>query len=115
MHKIRKELSIFDKDKEILIIHINSKESKNMLLSCFYRPRKGITENLTAYHNSMFQRGQNEKKKSFLIGDFNRNCLNYNEDSNIRHFYHKMFIPLIDKTKRVFKNSAIIIENILRF
>ena len=57
MHKIRKDLSISAKEKEILISHINSKESKNMLLSCFYRRRKGITENLTAYHNSIFQRG----------------------------------------------------------
>ena len=78
---------------------------------------KGITENLTAYLVSIFQGVQNEKKKSFIIGDFYLNCLNYNEDSNIRHFYHKVFglgfIPLIDKPTRVYKNSAAIIDNIL--
>ena len=45
------------------------------------------------------------------------NCLNYNEDSNIRQFYHKVFelgfIPLIDKPTRVCKNSATIIDSIL--
>ena len=117
MYKIRKDLSIFDKYREILTIEIISKESKNMLLLCCYRSPKGITENLTAYLASIFQGVQNQKKKSFIIRDFNLNCLNYNEDSNIRHFYHKMFalgfIPLIDKPTRICKNSATIIYNIL--
>ena len=117
MYKIRKTLSISDKDKEILTIEIISKESKNMLISCCYRSPEGITENLTAYLASIFQGVQNEKNKIFIIGDFNLNCLNYNEDSNIRHFYHKVFelgfIPLIDKPTRVCKNSATIVDNIL--
>ena len=45
------------------------------------------------------------------------NCLNYNEEDNIKHFYHKVselgFIPLIDKPTTVCKNSATIIDNIL--
>ena len=49
MYKIRKDLSISDKDKEILTIEITSKESKNMLLSCCYRSPKGIMEILTTY------------------------------------------------------------------
>ena len=117
MYKIRKDLSIFDKYSEILTIEIISKESKNMLLLCCYRSPKGITENLTAYLASIFQGVQNQKKKSFIIRDFNLNCLHYNEDSNIRHFYHKMFelgfIPLIDKPTRICKNSVTIIYNIL--
>ena len=47
-----------------------------MLHSCCYRPPKGITENLTTYFASIFKGVQNEKKKSFMIGDFNLNCLN---------------------------------------
>ena len=60
---------------------------------------------------------QNEKKKSFIIDNFNLNCLNWNEYSSVRHFYHKLFklgfIPLFDKPKRVCQNSAKIIDNIL--
>ena len=116
MYKNKKYLSISDKDKEILTIEIISKESKNMFISCCYRPPKGITENLTAYLASIFQGVRNEKKKIFMIGDFDLNCLNYNEDS-MEHFYHKVFefgfIPLIDKLTRVCKNSETIIDNIL--
>ena len=86
------------------------------MISCSCRPPKGITENLTAYLASIFQGVQNEEKKMFIIGDFNL-CLNYNEGSNIRRFYHKLFklrfISLIDKPTRVRKNSAAIIDNIL--
>ena len=76
MHKIRRDLSISDKDKEVLTIETFNKESKNMLLSCCHRPPKGITENLTAYLASIFQGVQNGKKKNFIIGIFNLNCLN---------------------------------------
>ena len=45
------------------------------------------------------------------------NCLNYNEGSITKHFYHKVFelgfIPFLSKTMRIIKNSVIIIDNIL--
>ena len=63
IYKVRKDLSISDKDKEILTIEIISKESKNMLLSCCYRPPKGITENLTAYLVSIFEEYKMRKRK----------------------------------------------------
>ena len=117
IHKIKKDLSIYDKDKEILTIEIITNESKNMLLSCCYRSPKAIKETLTAYLTSIFQGVPNEKKKSFIIGNFNLNCLNYNEDNNIKHFYHKVFelgfFPLIGKPSRVCKSSATLINNIL--
>ena len=112
MYNIIKDISNSDKDKEILTTKIINKESKTMLLSCCYRPPKGITENLTAYLTSIFQRVENEKKKILIIGDFNLNWLNYSEDSNRKHFYHKAFefgfIPLIAESTRACKNSAII-------
>ena len=70
-----------------------------------------------AYLASMFQGVQNGKKKSFIIGDLNLNCLHYNEDRNIIYFYYKVFelgfIPLIENPTRVCENSATIIDNIL--
>ena len=59
-----------------------------MLLSCCYKHPKGIMENLTDCLTSIFQRVQNEKKKSFTIGNFNLNCLNYKWRQQ-----HKTFLP----------------------
>ena len=67
MYKIRKDLSISVKDEQILTIEIISKENKNMLISCSYRPPKCITENLAAYLASIFQGVQNEKKNEELF------------------------------------------------
>ena len=53
MYKITNELYISDKDTE-----------NKMLLSCCHWPPKDITENLTPCLASIFQRVQNEKKKS---------------------------------------------------
>ena len=57
-----------------------------------------------------------KKKKLFVIGNFYLNCLNYNEDSNIKHVDHKLFelgfIPFTDKLTRVCKNSMKRIGNI---
>ena len=117
MYKIRKALSVSDKDNEILTNEIISKESKDMLLSCCYMPPKGITENLTNYLTSICRRAQNKKKKSFIIGDFDLNCFNDNEDSNMNIFTTKClslgFVPLIDKSARICKSSATIIDNTL--
>ena len=111
-YEIRKNRSISDKVKEILTIEIICKESKNMLLSCCYRPPEALKENLTFYLTYIFQRVLNQEKISFIIGDFNLNCLNYNDGSNIKHFYHKVlelgFLPPIDKPKRVCINRAMI-------
>ena len=86
MYKIRKDLSISDEGKEILTIEIISKESKSMLLSCCYIA-------VTFRECKM--------RKNFYNGRF----YDLIEDSNIKHFYHKVFefgfIPLIDKPTRV--------------
>ena len=70
MYKIRKDLSVFDKDNEIITIESISKESKNMLLSCCYRLPRGIKENLTGHLTSIFQSVQNEKKETFCNWQF---------------------------------------------
>ena len=83
MYKITNELYISDKDTE-----------NNMLLSCCHWPPKDITENLTPCLASIFQRVQNEKKKSFMIGNFSLNCLKYNIGRNIKHFTTNLFLLL---------------------
>ena len=44
------------------------------------------------------------------------NCFNYNEDRNVKYFYHKVFqlgfTPVMEKPTRVGKNILIIIDNI---
>ena len=90
MYRIRKDLSIYDKGKKILTSEIISIESRTYCFLAVIGLLR-VSENLTAYLASVCQGVQNDKKKSFIIEDFNLNCLNYNEGSNIRRFHHKVF------------------------
>ena len=50
------------------------------------------------------------------MGDFNINCLNYEENNSVRNFLNNLFqkgtIPLINKPTRVTVKSATLIDNI---
>ena len=57
-----------------------------------------------------------ENKKCFVVGDFNRDCLKYQEKLEIHNFYNNIFergdIPVINKPSRVTTKTAAIIDNI---
>ena len=88
---------------------------KNALLFCCSRPSKGITENLSTYLITIFDKVQNVKKGCFIIDNFNLGYLNYNEDNKSKSFYFKVcdhgFSLLVDKSKRVRKIDETIIDN----
>ena len=55
---------------------------KNILLSCCYRPPSGDSENLSAFLlNKIIEKSISEKKKSYIIKDFNMICLKYHENT----------------------------------
>ena len=57
-----------------------------------------------------------ENKLYFVTADFNLNCLEFHQSSEIRQFFNKMFkkgaIPLINRPIRVTISSATLIDNI---
>ena len=57
-----------------------------------------------------------ENKLDVVIGDFNLNCLEFHQSSEIRKFFNNMFekgaIPLINRATRVTISSATLIVNI---
>ncbi|XP_065654575.1 uncharacterized protein LOC136081205 [Hydra vulgaris] len=117
-HCCRNDLCVSDGDGEILTIEIINERTKNILISCCYRPPDGVSENLSMFlQQKVIAKGNNEKKKNFLIGDFNMNCFDYNDDNKVRNFYDAIFesgaIPLINLPTRVTKNSATLLDNII--
>ena len=57
-----------------------------------------------------------ENKLYFVTVDFNLNCLEFHQSSEIRQFFNNMFekgaIPLINRPTRVTTSSATLIDNI---
>ena len=113
------DVSVSDKDKEILTIETSRKNDKSRLLSCCYRLPNGDSENLRVFlQNKIIEKSVSEKKISYMIGNFNMNCLKYLDlNAKTKHFYDKTFekgdIPIINCSTRISEHSANLIDNIL--
>ena len=116
-YKVRNDLSVSDKNTEILTIEIINKETKNILLSCVYKPPTGDNEVLSTFLLRSIEDSKYERKKLFTIGDFNLNCFCYGKNEKITNFYDSLFsqgaFPLITKPTRVAGDSATLIDNII--
>ena len=76
-------------------------------------PKYGSPE-YGSHLNNILQKVSYENKKCFVVGDFNKGCLKYQEKSEINNFYNNIFergtIPLINKLTRVTTKTATIID-----
>ena len=64
-HCCRNDLSVSDGDGEILTIEIINERTKNILVSCCYRPPDGVSENLSMFLQQKVIAKGNKKKKLF--------------------------------------------------
>ena len=115
-YKVRNDLSSSDCDREILTIEVTNSETKNFIISCCYKPPGGNTQNFNESLNQIFQYANKENKGFFVLGDFNKSCLDYENNVEVKRFYDNVFqngaIPLITKPTRVTTRTATLIDNI---
>ena len=83
---------------------------KNIIVSCCYRPPNGDSENLSTFlRKNIIKKSVSEKTISYIIGDFNMNCLNYHENAKTKYFYDKIFekgtIPILNRPTRISEHS----------
>ena len=115
---LRHDLYVADKDKKTITIEISRKNDKSILLICCYRPLNGDNENLIGFlQNKITEKSVSEKKISYIIGDFNMNCLKYHENAKGKHFYDNIFkkdaIPIINGPTRISEHLESLFDNIL--
>ena len=71
---------------------------------------------LIAILKNVFKKANTETKLYFAVGYFDLNCLNYNENLEIRTFYSRIFahgcIPLITRPAGVISKAVSLIDNI---
>ena len=113
---LRSDLCVSGKGKEILTIEISRGKDKNILLSCCYRPLSGDSENLSGFlQNKIIEKSISKKKISYIIGDFNMNCLKY-QNAKTKHFHDNIFekgaIHIINRPTRISEHSESLIDNI---
>ena len=96
----------------------SKEKDKNILLSCCYWLPNDDSENLTTFlQNNIIEKFVSEKKINHMIGDFNMNCLKYQENTKTKYFYDNIFekgaIPIINSPTQISEHSASLIDNIL--
>ena len=114
--KERKDLSISKNDSEILSIEITNK-TKNIILSSVYRPPDSSLKEFKNSLKPIFDNIRRNNKDLYLVGDFNINVLDYENNVKVKNFVNFAFqnslIPLINKPTRVTRTNATAIDHIL--
>ena len=115
--KEKKDLTISKNDSEILSIEITNK-TKNIILSSVYRPPDSSLKEFKNSLKPIFDNIRRNNKDLYLVGDFNINVLDYENNVKVKNFVNFAFqnslIPLINKPARVTRTNATAIDYILK-
>ena len=94
-----------DADNETLVIEIINKKSKNIIVGASYRPPNGKIKPFKTHIKHIFEKFMRGNKNFFLIGDYNLNCLDYDNNTMVKNFFDLLFqygmISIINKKPRV--------------
>ena len=100
-----------------MTVEIQNKNSKNLLITCCYRPTSSAIKGLNRFLENVFKKAITENKLCFAVGDLNLNCVDYSENLEIRTFSNRISahgcIPLIMKPTRITSKTISLIDNIL--
>ena len=90
-YKIPKNENVDNNDIECLNIEIVSKASKNVVISCIYRPRRGDAHKLLDEMKGHIIKNKFQEKPLFLVGDLNINSLDYSRSTHVRDIFNFIF------------------------
>ena len=114
----RNDLKIYKKQElESIFIEIPNKKGKNDIVGCIYRhPSMSITDFNDNYISPLLEKLSFENKNITVLGDFNVNLLNHDQDNQTSEFINLMatgsLLPTITKPTRVTSRSKTLIDNI---
>ena len=86
-YKLRKDIEIYkSKQLELIFIEVNLKNEK-VVIGCIYRqPSMELLEFISDYLTNSLDTFTSENKTVVLLGDFNADLLNYDQNSNVSDF-----------------------------
>ena len=117
-YKCRNNLNINKKsDLESTFIEIVNPRKSNIIVDVIYRhPSMDLNDFNCNYLNKLLENVSKEQKSIFLLGDFNVNLLNYDENNQTNEFLDSLasnsFIPLILQPTRITSYSNTLVDNI---
>ena len=103
-YKLHKDLKMI----ESTFIEILNKKQKNLIIGCVC-PRHEVKDFTNNHVMPLLDKLSNENKDIMIMGDFNVNLINCNDDKNISNFLDTMlshsFLPFITTPTRITRNT----------
>ena len=100
---------------ESQFIEIETKPS-NIIVGIIYRPPNNKFNAFKDSLHDLLQKLDSQRKKCFIMGDFNIDLLKSDENPHVNDFLNQMFsssfYPLITRPTRITNSSATLIDNI---
>ena len=90
VHKIPRNENI-NNDDICLNIEIVSKTSKNVIISCVYRPPRGDARKFLGEMKGHIIKNKFQEKHLFLVSDLNINSLDYSRNTHVHDFFYFFF------------------------
>ena len=102
---------------EATVLEIINPKAKNIIITCVYRhPSMDLKEFNEDFLTPYLSTTDKEKKKHFLVGDFNVDLLKIDDETNYSTFFDiltsNLFIPHIIHPTRITSTSKSLIDNI---
>ena len=114
-YRERHDLSV-NNDDIIESQFIELTKPKNLIVGVIYRPPNDKLELFKNSLSELLQKIDSQKKKCFLMGDFNIDLLKIEENQHtndiLNHMFSSSFFPLISRPTRITSRSATLIDNI---
>ena len=102
---------------ESIFIKVLNKKQKNIIIGCVYKhPKHEVSGFTNNFITPLLDKLSNENKDIMIMGDFNINLINYNDDKNTGNFLDTMFshsfLPYVTTPTRITRNTKTLIDNI---
>ena len=114
-YRERHDLSV-NNDDIIESQFIELTKPKNLIVGVIYRPPNDKLELFKNSLSELLHKIDSQKKKCFLMGDFNIDLLKIEENQHtndiLNHMFSSSFFPLISRPTRITSRSATLIDNI---
>ena len=106
-------VEIFEVQKNEIL----NKKQKDMITGCVYKhPKHEVSDFTNNFITPLLDKLSHENKDIMIMGDFNINLINYNDDKNTGNFLDTMFshsfLPYVTTPTRITRNTKTLIDNI---
>ena len=111
----RADVGVFNSDIESIFIELHI-ENENIIIGTVYRPPNTNIDTFLEEMSTMLYKCNKEKKKIYILGDYNLDLLKHDTHNPTNDFLELMYsnslLPLINRPTRVTCNTATLIDNI---